>query len=167
LYEANPDATYPSDWSESDKPGDRAGYVSLEKSEVYATTAQGAFDLSGLGKVVKVSYTQRKISANVQFVIGSSTPNLRNLRKTLNMPKPLQFDMVFLDHLKPLYTVDLKVMEEEGLIGPVSRPVPSYSFPKLPLTIRAPRLSPTTSSNPVTQLTYHMSEQHPNKNVNP
>jgi len=36
------------------------------------------------------------------------------------MPKPLQFDMVFLDHLKPLYTVDLKVMEEEGLIGPVS-----------------------------------------------
>lgn len=37
------------------------------------------------------------------------------------MPSPLQFDMVFLDHLKPLYTVDLKVMEEEGLIGPVSR----------------------------------------------
>ena len=36
------------------------------------------------------------------------------------MPKPLQFDMVFLDHLKPLYTVDIKVMEEEGLIGPVS-----------------------------------------------
>jgi catechol O-methyltransferase len=35
------------------------------------------------------------------------------------MPKPLQFDMVFLDHLKPLYTIDLKVMEEEGLVGPV------------------------------------------------
>lgn len=35
------------------------------------------------------------------------------------MPSPLQFDMVFLDHLKPLYTIDLKVMEEEGLIGPV------------------------------------------------
>lgn len=29
--------------------------------------------------------------------------------------------MVFLDHLKPLYTIDLKVMEEEGLVGPVSR----------------------------------------------
>jgi len=27
--------------------------------------------------------------------------------------------MVFLDHLKPLYTIDLKVMEEEGLVGPV------------------------------------------------
>lgn len=36
------------------------------------------------------------------------------------MPRPLKFDMVFLDHLKPLYTIDLKVMEEEGLIGPVS-----------------------------------------------
>lgn len=54
-----------------------------------------------------------------QIVVGSSTPNLRNLRKTLNMPAPLQFDVVFLDHLKPLYTIDLKVMEEEGLVGPV------------------------------------------------
>ena len=36
------------------------------------------------------------------------------------MPRPLMFDMVFLDHLKPLYTIDLKVLEEEGLVGPVS-----------------------------------------------
>lgn len=28
--------------------------------------------------------------------------------------------MVFLDHLKPLYTIDIKVLEEEGLVGPVS-----------------------------------------------
>lgn len=28
--------------------------------------------------------------------------------------------MVFLDHLKPLYTIDLKILEEEGLVGPVS-----------------------------------------------
>lgn len=48
---------YPQDWTSSDKPGERAGYVSLEKSEVYAKTAQGAFDLAGLGKVVKVSLT--------------------------------------------------------------------------------------------------------------
>lgn len=49
------------------------------------------------------------------------------------MPAPLQFDMVFLDHLKPLYTVDLKVMEEEGLIGPVSIPVlQSRRFPPSP-----------------------------------
>lgn len=45
---------YPENWTSSDQPGERAGYVSLEKSEVYAKTAQGAFDLSGLGKVVKV-----------------------------------------------------------------------------------------------------------------
>ena len=55
-----------------------------------------------------------------QFIVGSSTTSLRSLRKTLNMPRPLKFDMVFLDHLKPLYTIDLKVMEEEGLVGPVS-----------------------------------------------
>jgi hypothetical protein len=54
------------------------------------------------------------------------------------MPKPLQFDMVFLDHLKPLYTVDLKVMEEEGLIGPVS----TFHLPFLLHTfIPNPRLS--------------------------
>lgn len=86
-----------------------------------------------------VAWTSRVpvgISADPQFVLGSSTPNLRSLRKTLNMPAPLQFDMVFLDHLKPLYTVDLKVMEEEGLIGPVRRfllrsnpsPQASYSY---------------------------------------
>ena len=55
-----------------------------------------------------------------QVVVGSSTTSLKSLRETLNMPRPLQFDMVFLDHLKPLYTIDLKVMEEEGLVGPVS-----------------------------------------------
>ena len=55
LFEAHPDSTYPADWASSDEPGKRAGYVSLEKSEVYAKTAQGAFDLAGLGKVVKVS----------------------------------------------------------------------------------------------------------------
>jgi len=55
LFEAHPDSKYPAEWSETDETGTRAGYVSLEKSEVYAKTAQGAFDLAGLGKVVKVS----------------------------------------------------------------------------------------------------------------
>jgi catechol O-methyltransferase len=54
-------------------------------------------------------------------VTGSSTTSLKTLRETLHMPRPLKFDMVFLDHLKPLYTIDLKVMEEEGLVGPVSQ----------------------------------------------
>ncbi|WWC89626.1 uncharacterized protein L201_004551 [Kwoniella dendrophila CBS 6074] len=104
LLELHPNSIYPENWS-SDANEDRAGYISLEKSEVYATTARGGFKLAGLDKVIKV-------------VTGSSSPNLRNLRKTLNMPKPLKFDMVFLDHLKPLYTIDIKVLEEEGLVGP-------------------------------------------------
>lgn len=35
-----------------------------------------------------------------QIVTGSSTPSLKNLRKTLNLPRPLKFDMIFIDHLK-------------------------------------------------------------------
>lgn len=104
IVDMHPDAVYPAHWSD-DYIENRAGYVSLEKSDVYAATAQGAFNLAGLGNVMKI-------------VVGSSTPNLRDLRKTLNMPAPLKFDVVFLDHLKPLYTIDLKVMEEEGLVGP-------------------------------------------------
>lgn len=34
------------------------------------------------------------------------------------MPRPLKFDMVFLDHVKPMYTNDLKLLEDEGLVGP-------------------------------------------------
>lgn len=63
---------YPENWSSSDKPGERAGYVSLEKSEVYAKTAQGAFNLSGLGKVVKVSrlYSSPFTPSNPHFPGG-------------------------------------------------------------------------------------------------
>jgi hypothetical protein len=49
------------------------------------------------------------------------------------MPRPLKFDMIFLDHLKPLYTIDLKILEEEGLVGPVSQ---------------RPGVSPPDGSNP-------------------
>lgn len=70
-----------------------------------------------------VSYRATKLNVTrliCQIVTGSSTPNLKTLREKLNMPRPMKFDMVFLDHLKPLYTIDLKVMEEEGLVGVVS-----------------------------------------------
>jgi catechol O-methyltransferase len=70
MYEANPNAIFPADWSSNDSPGDRAGYVSLEKSEVYAATAQGAFDLAGLGKVVKVS--TGLISSRLSSRLGSA-----------------------------------------------------------------------------------------------
>ncbi|RSH82906.1 hypothetical protein EHS25_005896 [Saitozyma podzolica] len=97
-------STFPRDWSAAPTSQDRAGYISLEKSEVYAETAAGAVELAGLDKVVKI-------------VVGSSTTSIKSLRKTLDMPRPMKFDMVFLDHLKPLYTIDLKVLEEEGLVG--------------------------------------------------
>nr|XP_019010655.1 uncharacterized protein I206_03957 [Kwoniella pini CBS 10737]OCF49436.1 hypothetical protein I206_03957 [Kwoniella pini CBS 10737] len=104
LLELHPGSVYPGDWT-SNTEEDRAGYISLEKSEVYATTARGGFKLAGLEKVIRV-------------ITGSSTTSLKSLRETLNMPQPLKFDMVFLDHLKPLYTIDIKVLEEEGLVGP-------------------------------------------------
>ncbi|KAJ9125157.1 hypothetical protein QFC22_000111 [Naganishia vaughanmartiniae] len=104
LPKIHPNSVYPANWT-GDAKEDKAGYISLEKSEVYAATARGAIELAGLGDVVKI-------------VTGSSTPSLKNLRKTLNLPRPIKFDMVFIDHLKPLYTNDLKVMEEEGLIAP-------------------------------------------------
>jgi catechol O-methyltransferase len=122
LLDVHPNSIYPGDWT-SDTNEDRAGYITLEKSDVYAATAQGAFDLAGLHKVLKVSLSRergKRPVADCQIVVGSSTTSLKSLRETLNMPRPLQFDMVFLDHLKPLYTIDLKVMEEEGLVGPVS-----------------------------------------------
>lgn len=34
------------------------------------------------------------------------------------MPKGTTFDLVFLDHYKPLYTTDLKLLESLGLVGP-------------------------------------------------
>lgn len=45
---------YPANWT-GDDTEDKAGYISLEKSEVYAATARGALELAGLGDVVKVS----------------------------------------------------------------------------------------------------------------
>ena len=54
MKEAHPHSIYPSNWS-SNTQEDRAGYISLEKSPVYAATARTALDIAGLGDVVKVS----------------------------------------------------------------------------------------------------------------
>jgi hypothetical protein len=93
------------------------------------------------------------------------------------MPRPLQFDMVFLDHLKPLYTIDLKVLEEEGLVGPVSfsqlwssgiicdRRLDQSLCDSPSLTFREPFSSQTTLSNPETQPTSPGSEPPQSKNA--
>lgn len=101
---AHPDSKYPADWT-ADSTEDRAGYISLEKSPVYAATARTALQTAGLGDVVRI-------------IEGGSTSSIRTLRETLNLPSPLTFDMVFIDHLKPMYTNDLKMLEDEGLVGP-------------------------------------------------
>jgi hypothetical protein len=36
----------------------------------------------------------------LQVIQGSSTPVIKSLRETLNMPRPRTFDMVFIDHHK-------------------------------------------------------------------
>ncbi|KAJ9098105.1 hypothetical protein QFC21_004434 [Naganishia friedmannii] len=105
LPEMFPNAIYPSKWtSENAADENRVGYVSIEKMDNFAQIAGKVVDLAGLSRVVKI-------------INGSSTPVLKSLRETLNMPLPAAFDMIFIDHHKPLYTNDLKVLEDEGLIG--------------------------------------------------
>lgn len=103
LPKLHPSSTYPGKWT-SNTSEDRAGYISLEMSPVYADTARTGLDLVGLGDVVRI-------------VEGPSSSSLKTLRETLNMPRPLKFDLIFIDHLKPLYTNDIKILEDEGLIG--------------------------------------------------
>jgi hypothetical protein len=54
LPKLHPDSVYPANWT-GDVNEDKAGYISLEKSEVYTATARGGLELAGLGDVVKVS----------------------------------------------------------------------------------------------------------------
>ena len=51
----------------------------------------------------------------VRVVVGSSADSIRRLHKSGELKK---IDMMFLDHYKPLYTPDLKLCEELGLIQP-------------------------------------------------
>lgn len=53
----------------------------------------------------------------VTMEIGTSSRGLRRLHAEGVIEK---IDLLFLDHVKPLYTPDLKLCEELGLIGPGS-----------------------------------------------
>lgn len=46
---------FPAQWSAENANSDRVGYVTLEKSDVYAATARGAYDLAGVGELMQVS----------------------------------------------------------------------------------------------------------------
>ena len=49
---------------------------------------------------------------NMEFLLGGLEPQLEHLKKEF----PKGFDVVFLDHWKTLYTPDLKLLEQAGLV---------------------------------------------------
>ncbi|KAI1328144.1 S-adenosyl-L-methionine-dependent methyltransferase [Xylariaceae sp. FL0255] len=76
-------------------------YYSLEKSVEFGEVIEKLVDLAGLAGIVKV-------------VIVSSSDSLRRLHSNGVLA---HIDLLFLDHVKSLYTDDLKICEELGLIG--------------------------------------------------
>lgn len=79
-------------------------YYSLEYNPEFGAVISSLVDLAGLSDVVKVE-------------IGASSSSLRRLHQDGTLAK---IDLLFLDHVKPLYTPDLKLCEELGLVGPGS-----------------------------------------------
>ncbi|KAI1354434.1 putative O-methyltransferase [Xylaria sp. FL0043] len=75
-------------------------YYTLEKNPEFCKIIANLVDLAGLGDMVRV-------------IVGSSSDSLRRLHADGNLT---QIDLLFLDHYKPLYTDDLKVCEELGMI---------------------------------------------------
>ncbi|KAI4594804.1 hypothetical protein KJ359_007607 [Pestalotiopsis sp. 9143b] len=84
--------------------GGRGCYYSLEQNPEYGAIATLLVDLAGLGGFVKV-------------IVESSADALRRLHKNGTLD---HIDLLFIDHTKPLYTPDLKVAEELGLVKPGS-----------------------------------------------
>ncbi|KAL2001449.1 hypothetical protein VTN02DRAFT_1765 [Thermoascus thermophilus] len=85
----------------------RAGgqrYLSLELNEEFAAVARRLVDLAGLGDIVRV-------------VVG---PSSRSLHELYSSGELTTVELLFLDHHKPLYTVDLRLCEHYGLIRPGS-----------------------------------------------
>lgn len=79
-------------------------YYSLEYNPEFGAVISSLVDLAGLSDIVKVE-------------IGASSASLRRLHQDGTLGK---IDLMFLDHVKPLYTPDLKLCEELGLVGPGS-----------------------------------------------
>lgn len=79
-------------------------YYSLEYNPEFGAVISSLVDLAGLRDIVQVE-------------IGASSASLKRLAADKTLEK---IDMLFLDHLKPLYTPDLKLCEELGIVGPGS-----------------------------------------------
>lgn len=85
----------------------RAGgkrYIGLEKSPEFAAVANMIVELAGLRDFVTI-------------IVGSSS---KTLQKWATTGEIKQIPLLFLDHFKPLYTVDLKLCEHYGLVAPGS-----------------------------------------------
>lgn len=79
-------------------------YYSLEHNAEFAAVTTMLIDLAGLSDIVKV-------------VIGDADDSIRRLHRSGELS---HIDLLFLDHLKHLYTPDLKLCEELKLVGPGS-----------------------------------------------
>ncbi len=79
-------------------------YLSLERSPEFAAVIMCLVDLAGLSDIVKV-------------VVGPSDVSLQRLHDEGILD---HIDLMFLDHYKPGYTVDLKLSEELKLVKPGS-----------------------------------------------
>ncbi|KAI0539362.1 catechol O-methyltransferase [Xylaria digitata] len=75
-------------------------YYSLEMNPEFCKIITQLVDLAGLGDMVTV-------------IIGLSSDSLRHLHASDTLE---QIDLLFIDHYKPLYTDDLKLCEELGMI---------------------------------------------------
>lgn len=77
-------------------------YYSLEMNPEFAAVIMALVDLAGLSDIVKV-------------IIGRSSESLRRLKHDFNVH---HIDLLFLDHHKPSYVLDLKICEFLKLVGP-------------------------------------------------
>ncbi|TLS24392.1 hypothetical protein PpBr36_09132 [Pyricularia pennisetigena] len=77
-------------------------YISIEHNPEFAHVIEEMVKLAGLQDFVTV-------------VVGGSSEALRRLHGNGTLK---HIDLLFLDHLKPLYTPDLKLCEELELVGP-------------------------------------------------
>lgn len=79
-------------------------YYCLERNPEFAAVVSSLVDLAGLSDLVKV-------------FVGASGDSLRRLNAE---GKLSQIDLLFLDHYKPAYVVDLKLCEQLKMVGPGS-----------------------------------------------
>ena len=79
-------------------------YWVFERDPVFAAITSSLVDLAGLGDLVKV-------------VVAASDASIRRLHASGELK---HIDMMFIDHYKPAYLIDLKLSEELKLVGPGS-----------------------------------------------